>query len=87
VRGLTVSFLEWCCQQTQALGKRVLALIWDNASWHISTAVKRWLRAHNQQVKRQGAGIRLIVCPLPTKSWMCSRRSFNDSHKCPLILH
>ena len=71
VSGLTVSFLEWCCQQTLVLGKRVLALIWDNASWHISAAVKHWLRAHNQQVKRQGAGVRLIVCPLPTKSpWL-----------------
>ena len=27
VSGLTVSFLEWCCEQTQALGKRVSALI------------------------------------------------------------
>ena len=71
VSGLTVSFLKWCCEQTHALGKRVLALIWDNASWHISAAVKRWLRAHNQQVKRQSAGMRLIVCPLPTKSpWL-----------------
>jgi len=49
----------------------VLALIWDNASWHVSAAVKSWLRAHNQQVKRQGDGVRLLVCPLPTKSpWL-----------------
>ena len=71
VSDLTVSFLEWCCEQTHALGKRVLALIWDNASWHLSAAVKRWLHAHNQQVKRQGTGVRLIVCPLPIKSpWL-----------------
>jgi hypothetical protein len=71
VSGLTISFLAWCCEQTQALGKHVLALIWDNASWHVSAAVKSWLRAHNQQVKRQGYGVRLLVCPLPTKSpWL-----------------
>jgi hypothetical protein len=71
VSGLTVSFLEWCCHQTQTLGKRVLALIWDNASWHLSAAVKRWARTHNQQVKRQGVGVRLLICPLPTKSpWL-----------------
>jgi DDE superfamily endonuclease len=73
VSGLTISFLTWCCEQTHALGKRVLALIWDNASWHLSAAVKKWLRAHNQQVKRQGHGVRVIVCPLPIKSpWLNS---------------
>ena len=71
VSGLTISFLTWCCTQTQALQKRVLVLIWDNASWHLSAAVKQWIRAHNQQVKRQGHGVRLIVCPLPIKSpWL-----------------
>lgn len=71
VSGLTISFLTWCCVQTQSLGKRVLALIWDNASWHLSAAVKQWIRAHNQQVKRQGHGVRLLVCPLPIKSpWL-----------------
>jgi hypothetical protein len=71
VSGLTISFLMWCCAQTQALQKRVLALIWDNASWHLSVAVKQWIRAHNQLVKRHGHGVRLIVCPLPVKSpWL-----------------
>jgi len=71
VSGLTISFLTWCCAQTQILQKRVLVLIWDNASWHLSAAVKQWICAHNQQVKRQGHGVRLIVCPLPIKSpWL-----------------
>lgn len=68
---LTIAFLQACCDKLQAAGKEALLLIWDNASWHISQAVQAWLRAHNQQVKRTGQGVRLVVCPLPTKSpWL-----------------
>jgi hypothetical protein len=44
-----------------------LLLVWDNASWHISQAVRAWLKAHNRGVKREG-GCRVVVCRLPTKS-------------------
>ncbi len=47
-----------------------LVLVWDNASWHVSTEVRRWLRAHNQRVHREG-GIRIVPCFLPSKSpWL-----------------
>ena len=50
---------------------KVLALIWDNASWHISQMVRTWIRAHNQQAKRTGRGVRILVCYLPSKSpWL-----------------
>ncbi|GAC1531343.1 MAG: hypothetical protein NVS2B16_37920 [Chloroflexota bacterium] len=46
-------------------------LIWDNASWHISQAVTGWIREHNQRVKREGHGVRIIAHRLPTKSpWL-----------------
>jgi transposase len=71
VSAITTEFLAWLCDKAQALGKRVLALVWDNASWHRSKAVRAWLREHNQQVKRSGQGVRLLICPLPTKSpWL-----------------
>jgi hypothetical protein len=71
VSAITCQFLAWCCARLQAMGKRVLALVWDNASWHISQAVKTWLRQHNRQVKRSGQGVRILVCPLPVKSpWL-----------------
>ena len=38
VSQVTIDFLEWLCEQVQAQGKRVLVLIWDNASWHGSQA-------------------------------------------------
>jgi hypothetical protein len=49
----------------------VLVLVWDNASWHISREVRAWLRAHNQRVKRDGRGVRILRCQLPSKSpWL-----------------
>jgi hypothetical protein len=71
ISDLTIQFLEWSCGKMQTLGKRVWILIWDNASWHISRKVREWLREHNRQVKATGAGVRIWVCPLPTKSpWL-----------------
>jgi len=71
VSAITIQFLDWCCAKVAALDKRVLALIWDNASWHISQAVRTWIRAHNRQVKATGQGVRILVCPLPVKSpWL-----------------
>ena len=71
ISAVTIQFLVWCCTKAQALGKSVLVLIWDNASWHISQTVRHWLHQHNQPVKQAGQGVRLLVCPLPVKSpWL-----------------
>ena len=52
-------------------GKKALLLIWDNASWHKSREVRDWIDAHNRQVKASGHGVRIVACPLPTKSpWL-----------------
>jgi hypothetical protein len=71
VSALTTQFLDWCCPKLEALGVPVWVLIWDNASWHISRAVRSWIRTHNRAVKRAGHGVRLLVCCLPVKSpWL-----------------
>jgi len=71
VSALTTQFLAWSCAKLQAAGKTALLLIWDNASWHISREVRNWIGEHNHQVKREGQGVRIIVCPLPIKSpWL-----------------
>jgi DDE superfamily endonuclease/winged helix-turn helix protein len=71
VSAVTIDFLTWCAEQAAALGKRAILLVWDNASWHESQIVRRWLREHNRQVKRTGQGVRLIVSSLPVKSpWL-----------------
>jgi DDE superfamily endonuclease len=46
-------------------------LIWDHAWWHISHAVRTWLRQHTHQVKQTGPGVRIVACRLPSKSpWL-----------------
>ncbi len=68
---VTIPFLDWCCTQLAAQGKTALLLVWDNASWHLSHAVRDWIHDHNRQVKRAGQGVRLLPCPLPVKSpWL-----------------
>jgi hypothetical protein len=70
VSAVTGAFLAWATEQLATDGVRVLALIWDNASWPISQEVRAWIKAHNKGVKDSGGG-RLLVCRLPSKSpWL-----------------
>jgi DDE superfamily endonuclease len=72
VSAITTRFLQWCCQKLESLRKKVLVLIWDNASWHISREVRRWIGRHNREVKVvSGSGVRIVTCLLPKKSpWL-----------------
>jgi hypothetical protein len=36
VSSITTRFLSWCAEKLEEVGKKVLLLIWDNASWHVS---------------------------------------------------
>jgi transposase len=68
VSAITTQFLDGCCARLAACGKTALLLVWDNASWHISKAVRTWINAHNRAVKQEGTGVRIVACPLPSKS-------------------
>ncbi len=71
VSARTIEFLAWCCAKLAAAEKEALLLVWDNAPWHVSQAVRQWIRAHNRQAKSAGRGVRIINCYLPTKSpWL-----------------
>jgi transposase len=71
VSAITIQFLDWACQQIEAMEKSVLAMVWDNARWHTSNAVRAWIREHNLGVKRNGKGVRILACFLPVKSpWL-----------------
>jgi len=62
--------LEALLTQAQAAGKRVLVVIWDNASWHTAKALRRWYYRYNQVAKRDGR-VRLLLVPLPSRSpWL-----------------
>lgn len=71
VGALTIQFLAWCCERLAARGKTALLLVWDNAAWHVSQAVRAWLHDHNQAVKHAGTGVRIVACRLPVQSpWL-----------------
>ncbi len=75
VSSVTIEFLQWLSEQSQAQWHRAMVLIWDNASWHVSKQVRSWLREHNQTVQQEAgsgkAGVRIIPCWLPVKSpWL-----------------
>jgi transposase len=71
VSAVTIAFLAWCSARLAAQGVTALLLIWDHASWHRSHAVRCWIRQHHRQVKRGVTGVRIVVCPLPSKSpWL-----------------
>lgn len=51
-------------------GKQVVVVIWDNASWHKSKAIRRWVHAYNRLAKAEGEP-RLLTHLLPVKSpWL-----------------
>jgi transposase len=71
VSAVTIDFLAWCSERLAEQAITALILIWDNASWHKSHAVRPWLRQHNQQVKAMGHGVRIVAFRLPVKSpWL-----------------
>ena len=71
VSAVTIAFWRGAPPNCAAQGFTAVLLIWDNASWHRSHAVRHGIRQHNQQVKRGAVGVRVVVCPLPSKSpWL-----------------
>ena len=70
VSQVTEDFLGWVVAELAAEGKKVFALVWDNASWHVRKRVREWVEAHNARVGREG-GCAIRVCGLPVKApWL-----------------
>jgi hypothetical protein len=66
----TIQFLQWIVLGAAARHRKVVLLIWDNASWHVGRKVKRWIRRYNLDAKRAGKS-RLLVWALPKRSpWL-----------------
>jgi DDE superfamily endonuclease len=90
VSAVTIEFLAWCSARLAAQGFTALLLIWDNASWHRSHAVRHWIRQHNRQVKQGAVGVRIVVCQLPSKSpwlnpiepkWVHGKRAVSEADR------
>ena len=70
VSAVTEDFLGWVCERLAAEGKKVFVLVWDNAAWHVSKRVRKWIARHNRAADRKG-GCRIRVCGLPVKApWL-----------------
>jgi transposase len=74
-----------------------VVIIWDNASWHKSADMRRWIRAYNRAAKAAGEP-RLLTHRLPIKSpwlnpieprWVHAKRSVcePDAELTPTVLH
>jgi hypothetical protein len=89
VSQVTEDYLAWVCARLAAEGKKALLLVWDNASWHISQRVRAWIKAHNRRAK-QGGGVRIVACRLPSKSpwlnpiepkWFHGKKSIHEADR------
>jgi hypothetical protein len=66
----TLQFLHWLVLGATALHRKVVLVIWDNASWHVGRKVKRWIRRYNLNARLSGRP-RLLVWALPKRSpWL-----------------
>ena len=63
-------FIIGLLAQAKTEGKRVLVILWDNASWQKSHAIRRWIRVYNHAAKGTNEP-RLITHLLPSRSpWL-----------------
>jgi len=70
VGDITTQFLSWLCEAVAKEGKKVLIVVWDEASWHRADTVSSWVKAHNERA-RQAGGVKLVICELPVASpWL-----------------
>ena len=63
--------------------------MWDNAAWHVSGRVRRWIARHNRRVRKAG-GCRIRVCGLPIEApwlnpieprWMHGKRAIIEPNR------
>jgi hypothetical protein len=67
---VTIQFMDWVCSSVAKEGKKLLIVIWDDASCHTADAISLWVREHNRQAKQNG-GVKIVVCELPVGSpWL-----------------
>ncbi|MFQ5795758.1 MAG: transposase [Candidatus Bipolaricaulia bacterium] len=65
-----IVFLKQLLDVAHREKKRVVVMIWDQASWHKSRRVRRWIKKYNWQAKQTG-DVRLLPRLLPTQSpWL-----------------
>jgi transposase len=67
---VTIQFVDWFCRVVSEEGKKVLIVVWDDASWHTAEVIPQWVVEHNSRAKRRGRA-RIVICELPVASpWL-----------------
>jgi hypothetical protein len=67
----SIAFLSTLLAVAKERGQRVLVVIWDRATWHMSKKVTRWVHQLNRQAKQEQHGVRLLTSLLPSRSpWL-----------------
>jgi hypothetical protein len=67
----TTAWRAWGSERLAAHGRTAGLLIWENASWHRSHAVRPWLRPPHHHGKQTGWGVRILAGRLPRQSpWL-----------------
>ena len=67
VSGVTTAFLGWACGKLEALGKRALLLVWDNASGTSARGSKAGLRNTTVGPREKERGTDSALPPAPQK--------------------
>jgi hypothetical protein len=67
---ITIQFSDWVCWSMAQEGKKLVIVVWDDASWHTADTVFAWVKEHNR-----GTGgcnyVKLVICELPVASpWL-----------------
>jgi hypothetical protein len=71
VSAVTTQCLTWPTERLAAEDKTALLMVWDNTSWHVSHALREWLKAYRRRVKREGAwGLNRTSTKFPCRSWL-----------------
>lgn len=72
----TWKHLQTVIKEYEQRGTRYLIVFWDHGPWHTASSVRRRVRAHNLEVKRQrrageDGGVRVLLFYLPIRSpWL-----------------
>jgi hypothetical protein len=69
---VTTQFLGWLAARWAADGTQALCIVWDHASWHVSCAVRTWMKAHHPPVKRAIAEPTRKLTGAETKQRICT---------------
>jgi transposase len=66
----SIEYLRWRAEECDERGIKRLCVVWDNATFHLSKALRAWLDEHNEKTLNDG-GTTIQIVPMSNKSpWL-----------------